>query len=329
MGAVERRFRRAATLSDRTKQEMADIAVERDERATRRFNIARVAASLPGSLREQRRTLARLIAAGAVPGVTETPSRSTLAALRAKWNDGAHALDDYRDQERSGRPRTPLDERLMDAARTLISNGSAPSIRALHTELEGPAAALGLPRPTYAVLRRIFGQHVIRRTAAKYGAAGAELDAIPHATVPARHTHDVWTLDELLLPAWIRSWNRVRKVWVSVRPWVVIVIDVRSRAALAALLVDPARRTDPATGEPAGAVTREDVLAALLSVACRELAPAATQELAGYLARTIRWDRAQAHRALESALHRIGVECRPLRATGLRTAAWSNARTAP
>ena len=133
-------------------------------------------------------------------------------------------------------------------------------------------------------------------------------DGVPHATVAAAATHDVWALDEYTIPVLFRQWDLKEKKWVSAQADAVIIVDVCSGAIVGVYVADPGRRLDEDGLQMRSGFDRDDVLAALLSAASPQLADDATREFSGYLPRRLRWDNAQAHKSLERWLKNQGLE---------------------
>ncbi|WP_396216285.1 hypothetical protein [Gemmatimonas sp.] len=197
--------------------------------------------------------------------------------------------------------------------------GSPASPAALHHQLKALATRLGTQHgttpwvPSKDTLRILLGRgRTLQRSAAQHGAAAAEIDAIPHSTVPAVLPHDVWTLDEFMSRRWCGLYDLHHPDgprWVSYRPEVVVIIDNATRVITGYWVVDPTGRTQPDGPTPLSGFAADDVLAALLAAAIPSLGTAATRPFAGHLPHgQLRWDNAKAHAALTARLKEIGIE---------------------
>jgi hypothetical protein len=169
------------------------------------------------------------------------------------------------------------------------------------------ADALGIAVPSYAIVKHRIAQHGReQRSAGRHGVAAAVHDAQVVATVPCEYVHEIYTLDEFLLPAWVRAWYRAERRYISIRPWVVVLQDYLARPVVAWHLCDPAR-LGVDSAEPLGRYDSDDVLATLLTGACPELAPDSTADFSGRLMRVLRWDNHSTHEALRERIRRIGI----------------------
>lgn len=282
---------------------MSDREQEARERATRRYKMASLAVETGGSWGQRRKAVLAAMRAGLIPS-GQKPGRETVRQLVLRWQQGNQSLEDFYDAPRSGRPKVFMHSALERRLFQLLEGGTGMSVSSLLDELKAKAAELGIEQvPTYYQVHRAkASMSPIDRAAARHGSRAGEVDGVVHGRVPAKHTHDVWALDELTLPIWFRMWDRKRRRWRSVRADVILIVDVRSGVIVAYFIANPGRRVD-ATGEQAlGGFDSDDVLAALLSAACRELAPNATRAFAGYLPRRLRWDNASAHKELSAWL---------------------------
>lgn len=300
---------RLGTYSPRVKAQASAVLDARYDRARTRFQIAKFAAALRAtgaSYRAIAENIRLAVEAGAFPpGADYTHER--LRALIDTWESGKQSLEDYLEAPRSGRPGV-VDPRLRDLVATAVKTDRYGSIRRMHAALAEEAERLGVPTPSYDALKRLVrAQGRTARTAASFGARVAQLEAFPHSTVPARWSHDVWVLDEMDAPFYAKVWDPDVELWVSVRPTVIVLVDHRSGACVAAHVVDPSRRRDPDTGRIMRAgFDAADVLATLLSAAIRDLATPGTERFAGYLPNTLRWDNHKVHQSLRPILTTLG-----------------------
>lgn len=282
----------------------SDREAEAYQRAKRRRDIARLAAATQGSLEAKRQTVKAAMVAGLI-GVGSTPARETIRRFEGMWASGAQSVEDYYDNVRSGRPRTALHSVIRGHVRQAVESGSGKKAHALWLEAQELAATLDVASPSYYQVKREFveaGRLV--RSASRHGRRAGEIDGMPHARVPARHTHDVWSLDELTVPVWSAQWDDVTDEWVSVRADMVLIIDVRSSAPVGYHIADPKRRRDEAGRRMRGGCDSDDILGTLLSASCPDLAPDATRDFAGYLPSRLRWDNAAAHKELANWIAR-------------------------
>lgn len=274
------------------------------ERARRRYLITKFALERAALSYSQR--LARVKAAieeGELPG--PAPSRSSLYrwCRKAEEKDGEINLYDFFDRPRSGRPTKPFDPKVRDylTERLLLQEFS--SLNQLLRDAEEYAAAEGLEAPTYAMVRRfVYSFDPAEEEAARSGSRAAVTRAMPKSTVPADEPHQIWTLDEMCLPVWMRAYHPHDRQWVAVKPWVVLVADNYSRAILSYLLVPPYEQGAKIS------YTADHILATLLSAALPELAPEETAPYAGYLPEVLRWDKHSTHKNLRGDLRQNGIQ---------------------
>lgn len=296
---------RLGTYTPRVKAAATAALDARYERARIRFQVAKFAAALRAtgaSYRAIAENVRLAVDAGAFPpGADYTHER--VRALIDTWESGKQSLEDYLECPRSGRPGV-VDPRLRDQVATAVKTDRYGSIRRLQAALAEEAERLGVVAPSYdAVKRLVRAQGRTARTAASFGARVAQLEAFPHSTVPARWSHDVWVLDEMDAPFYAKVWDPDAELFVSVRPTVIVLVDHKSGACVSALVVDPARRRDPATGRIMRAgFDAADVMATLLSAAIRDLAAPGTERFAGYLPNALRWDNHKVHQSLRPIL---------------------------
>ena len=135
------------------------------------------------------------------------------------------------------------------------------------------AEKLGLPAPSYGTVFSLYAaEGTLHISAAHHGKDAAEIDGLPHSAVPAPYTHDVWTLDEFLLPIWTRLYDPVSKGWSSCKLTVVVIIDNCSRVIVSYWVCDPARRFDRSDDSVHMGADGTDILAALVGAAAPEVA---------------------------------------------------------
>jgi len=143
-----------------------------------------------------------------------------------------------------------------------------------------------------------IGFHAL--VAARHGSRAAELDATPVGHIPRRHSHFRWSVDEAMLPIWAKYFCPELKAYRSFRPWLVVVRDHASSVVVGWFVVNPVGHVRPDVTPRLG-FSADDVMAALLTAASRELAPASCRPFAGCTPDRIRWDNHSTHRSLELA----------------------------
>jgi hypothetical protein len=275
-------------------------------RAAYRQRIAAFVAPLDGSLEHKRLMVYRAMETQTLPP-GQLPSKGTIATLEKAWKAGRRSVEDYFDNYQG---RTPefLPEVFERKIQHVIRSGNGKSAHQLTVEFREMAGELGLEAPSYYMVSRRFAKAgKLRRAAARHGSRAAIVDGVPHGRVPARHTHDVWALDELDFPVFIGVWSKRNERWESSIASLVLVVDLRSTAIVSWHLCDPARRLNADGDLPDGGFDTADVLGALLSAACPELAPESTRAFAGYLPRRLRWDNASPHKAIGEMLKNAGI----------------------
>jgi transposase InsO family protein len=287
-------------------------ARRRKERAQRRFQIAKAAASHSGSMASAYRFIERAVESGLIPA--PVPSEANVRALSQRWKEGEQSVADYLDNDRKGRPRFVLPGKLEKLISDTVKAGRKVNARRLAKTLSTIAAAEGLPAPTYyQVHRRIAEEGRLVRAAARHGSRAGEIDGMPQARIVTRAPHDTWAIDELTVPVWARAY--VDQRWVSILCDVVLVVDVFSSVVVGYHLVDPTRRLNEFGVPMRQGFDSSDVMAALYAASCRELGSDATREFAGYLPDRIRWDNAQAHKTVRKVLTAtaVGIDVQPIR----------------
>lgn len=304
MSVASRFLQAPGVRSSERRERMTLVAQDRDRRMKRRFEVARIADAMTrdhATLTDIQAHLRTKVRLGELEA--PVPSASAICELRRRWELGDRTVEAYADRPRSGRPRKPLDARLWQVVRESILLGDCPSRSELHRRVRAKAVALNLPDPGRRAVVNAFEREPLRVITSFAGPSAAQRFGFAHPSVPAKQTHRCWVVDEFELPIWVKIFLAYLGVWKSAKLSVVVVIDACSRAILAALLVDPTRRRHPETGaHMERGFDQHDVLGALLSASCRELAREATANLAGYLPHMIRWDNAQPHMALRDAL---------------------------
>ena len=300
--------------------EQQSVATQRQwDRATHRFHVARFAATMgrESSNAARQAAVVRAMEAGIFPR-GPVLSRERIRLLVQQWDRGDRSIAQYMDgRRRSGVRPTVIAERLMDVVDQAVlaqrgATGGAIRQRMLEVaEVERQTTGALLRVPSLKRVRQLIAaMGVAQMSAARHGAAAAEIDGLPHSTVPASTVHEVHTLDEFTMRRYAAMWDPTHPDgprFVSFKPEVVFIIEHVTRACVGFWVIDPSRRLDPATKRPKlSGFDQDDVLAALLSVAFPPVATAATRQFAGYLPTVLRWDNAKAHTALAKRLTDAG-----------------------
>jgi hypothetical protein len=281
---------------------------ERWARANRRYKIAKVVADTYGSREAKRAAVVRAMEAHEIPAGA-IPSKSTITFFQKAWDAGLRSAEAFMDNPRPGRPRLELHPAFEARINDVLELGTGESAYALTVELKDVAIGLGVGAPSYhQVHARFAAAGRLKRSAARHGSKAGIVDAVAHGRVAARATHDVWALDELKMPVWAGVYSDLLGRFVSVRADIVLIIDLRSTFPVGWYIADPSNRLDENGDLPDGGFNSDDVLAALLSAACPELAPPSTRAGAGYLPSRLRWDNASAHKTLHETLKGAEIE---------------------
>jgi transposase InsO family protein len=327
----ERPVRPVHPLSRAHRRRRAAAETHRLEAARRRYLVAKIAIQFAanGPTSAQRTAVANAVGAGllTLDEGEDVPSEETVRQLVKRWQAGARKIADYLDRPRSGRPPVALDGRLMDVIRTAAETQCPGTMVGVHRLVSTKAKSLGLLAPKYAQVKaRYAAISNTVRSAARHGVLAAELDTLPHSTVPVTRPHEVWTIDEFTMPNWARAYDADADQWVSVRPDAVLVQDYFSRATVAYEIADPrwadgetsasaTKEVDTETAPAASTQQRSSsggfglryLTGAIFAAALPEVAPASTRQFAGYLPERVRWDHAVIHTALGKDLARVGV----------------------
>jgi hypothetical protein len=275
------------------------------------FQVARLAANTSGTLNDKTTAVAGAIKAGLIKNGSP-PCAETVRQRASEWNAGKQSVEDYLREARPRGPRSepvPLD--LVTRVRAIAAEIGPCDIAQLVRRAEPFARERGYQPLTAWRMRRVLafiGQHTL--TADRHGSRAAEMDAMPRHTYPVKHAYDRGALDEGDSDHYAKAICRVRGIWVSVRPSVIVTRDHRSGLPTC-LVVDPTRRIDKETNTSfTTGFDGDDVLAALLGATVAELAPEYIRDVVG-LFRELVWDNAPAHHGVE---RRIFDEARVVRA---------------
>lgn len=300
---------RIGTFTSLSKQRATVAYDSRLTRARDRFMVARYAAGLRESGLSYRAIVVQIglaVENGLLPP-SALLSHEHIRSLIATWTSGQRSVEDYVEAPRTGR-RAVTDPRLVTMIALAVRVQDFGSMRRLADRVAAEAARLGVLCPSYDTIKRLVASHGrVSRSAAAHGTRSAQLDALPHSTIPCRHAHDVWVLDELDAPFYARVYDPDAELWVSARPTIVTIVDQRTSVCVAHWVADPARRRDPATQRIMRAgFDQHDVFGTLLAAASRELATPSTIAFAGHLPKAIRWDNHATHGSLREILTALG-----------------------
>ncbi len=275
-----------------------------DDRATFRMRCVQVARLEGGTLNEQLEAVENACAIGLLPG--EAPSRTTLWEWLQKadqaGDDRPLEVADFEEEAGRGRKPVPMGDVVEAEICQRLADDRHPSIRKMWLSVQGWAQERGHPKPSYWQVYRFVNEVPAERIAAyRNGSRAAVADTMHHPPVPADYTHQIWSLDEMDVPVWIRQFDRQSKRWIAVVVSMVLVLCNRSRAIVGYYVADPKRR-----GKTSG-FDSTDVLVALLGAMLPELAPPACRTFSGHRPEVLRWDKAQQHVSMLEDVERSGI----------------------
>ncbi|MFN9203286.1 MAG: ATP-binding protein, partial [Gemmatimonas sp.] len=280
------------------KDRWASAEVQRSLVAMRRFEVAKAAAEAgprPSDMVKAVRAIQDKLA-------DWVPTRPTICALAEIWVTGPEEArvdpSYYLIQHAGGRPKA----RLADALQLLLDADLEETPRLetgkLITRLEAYATRCGFDLPGERALRRIIEDArggVLGRSAGGHGRRAAEVDGVPHETLPYERPHECWTEDEFVLPLWVGMWHATKSQWISTMIYVALVLDYVSRAILAWHLCDPRRRRGSAREPVFTGFDEQDIATVFLKAARPELAPDLLVPFTGFLPEHIRMDAHATH----------------------------------
>lgn len=302
--------RRGRTASRAAKAKEAARVKDADRRALAHYNIFLFADSLPGySVRELVDEIAARLHDPRPPALLQGVGpigRSTLHRILVKGREararGDLSVETFARGAGSGRPRTKLDPRLLEHLLDLIRIRPGARLTYYLSDLEEIAAEFGLPRPTLHMVESVYRSiDPAELAVARHGAKAGMADAMQRATIPTSRPHEVWTLDELQIPVWIKAYDPARRRLVSVQPFAVVIVDNHSRVVVAFHVVPPF-----GSGATVG-YSSADILGAFYSAALPDLAPPSLRRFSGFLCDTLRMDNHATHTGLREILEANGV----------------------
>lgn len=210
-----------------------------------------------------------------------------------------HFLDD----QPAGRPQKEIPEELEAFMHDEILQGVCDSVSELLRAVNKKAEALDLEPLSYHLVRRYLDEVPIpERYAAKYGRRAALIDAMPKSTLPTSRPHEMWMLDETTIPVYSREIDKDTNELIPVKLWLILLIDVFSRAILSFHLV-PAFKY----GRD-GTYTSDEILGTFLGGAFPSLTHRVCKPFSGYLPDELRWDKHSTHRKLADKIRGIGID---------------------
>lgn len=283
----------------------------RHRRAQHRHQVARhFIEELEGeySYREAVEQLREPIEEGHFPG-DRVPNHSTLWKWVKQYREfqeehgEAPSAFAFLEKKRTGRNRKELDPELEDWLFDQVLQGRIRGVPNQHRAAVREALENGWDVPTKWQIRRYVDEFSVHdRIAAQHGRNAAEVDGAPASTLPTDRPHDMWLIDQTTVPVFIRAVDPTTKNWIAVKPWVSMVLDVRTRVILSYHIVDPFKYG----GEPS--FTAPDVFGSVLGAALPELSPEETRPHAGYLPDEIRWDQHSVHKSLRPVFEKHGFK---------------------
>ncbi len=237
------------------------------------------------------------------------PTRPTICSLAQMWemasDEKRRDLSYFLPKHAGGRPRRKLSNGLQAALELDIEETPTLGTSRFIERLDIVAKKYGLGLPGEWVLRQLIEKArggVLQRSAEVHGRRPAEVDGVPHETLPYTRPYECATEDELVVPIWIGIWSEFFRKWVSTLIYVAFVLDYVSRAVVAWHVCDPRRRRGKKSGQLFSGFDTQDVTAAFLKATRRELAPAILTPYAGFLPDHIRMDGHGTHRAWKDAV---------------------------
>lgn len=314
----DRPLKRIKTESRAQSARKVDAIVAADRRAQWRLAQAEFVRAFEGSVSAAQRALGEAILEGrfaefadvlaeiqAAPAngiLTTIPSRSTIKRWR-RLPAAEVTIEGLRDGARSGRPRKHWDPILRAELDRKVAEDGVRNVNELHRHLKRFAQQRGLAAPNnYQVRTRLAEIPQVARVVAAFGRRAGIADAIVHGTVPADYPHQMWTMDEMTYPVWVKAYDPVVGAVIAQQMEICFAVDNCCGVVPTYYVVNPLTR-----GVLRG-VDRWDVIATAVGGMLPELAPPACQAFSGYIPKVIRWDRANAHKELQSRLLRIGVD---------------------
>lgn len=204
------------------------------------------------------------------------PDRMTLTRWHAKWTAHGCNWAALVPLPSTGRRRADLhgdvEAHLLRALRTkpaLLAKNPKRLHAAAETFCADPARRGRVRCPSYHAVRRWLRALPPEEIwMAGFGTKAARARTAPASVQPLERPNELWFVDEVLLPTWIRLWNHPARLWEPARVWGIFVLDGYTRACLTFHLTRPlstnknTRLSSTATGEQiagvvAGAIVPE------------------------------------------------------------------------
>lgn len=307
----ERPVTKTGTRSQASKNKKSDRVARRDARTLWRSQVAEWArACMVANPEISGRTCYALLLQAIKEGelIGRAPGRGTFFRWLGlgKEDPGMPSLRAYQEKPRSGRPSHEWHPQVAEYFEDLMFSQIYDSAAAVFRDLLDFARLNGLPEPTEGSFKSRYDRFdLAARSAARHGRKAARADALPKSTVPAEYPHHYWSLDELESPVWVQAFDPVQRLLVSVRLWVVLIVDNFSRVIVGYHVCEPFK-----DGSTTVSFDSEDVNATFFAAALRDLAPQETKAFTGYLPRILRMDGAGQHAELKLMLRKnlIGAE---------------------
>lgn len=212
-------------------------------------------------------------------------------------------VESLRHKPVGGRPRATWHPAVADEFDLQVSSGRFTKVMPLFNHLRKFAEARGIPAISYEQVRyRMAEVPLIRRVVGRHGKRAGIADAANHGAVPATYAHEMWVLDELELPVFVKAHSFELRQNVAVKPSVVLIVDGASGVIVSYFVANPLAR-----GALKGA-DRDDIMSALLSGFLPEFAPPACARYAGWKPKVLRYDRAPIHQDSRRRLDDVGID---------------------
>ena len=301
--------RRGRTASRAAATKAAARVKGRDGRANAKYRVYLFAESHRNlSIRGLRDFMLAEQAAGSeslrdIPIPPRASLQRLLAAGDAAKKGGTLSVLSFVDDPRPGRPRKLLDPRVASSVHDLILLRPNASLTYFLEDAEEIAEEFGLPKPTLHQIEVLFNSIPVEdKSAARHGSKAARADTMQRATIPTKRPHEVWTLDELLVPVWIKAFHPLELRLVSVKTHAVLIADNHSRVIVGIHVVPPFSDEEAQVG-----YRGTDVTGAFYGAALKELSHPDTRMFAGHLPGMLRMDNHSTHAALREIASKNGV----------------------
>lgn len=237
--------------------------------AYQRERIVLYAEELPKGWASRTAGVEQAIEEGRLDGAA--PSRVTLWRWWKRYTEAGRDYAALIDRPPSGRPPTPLDPWLERFLRRIVR--ARPNLGPKKLFEKGQTFAsksrrVGTaPRNVDQIRRWRNSIPTAELQMSQYGTRTARAETQLKRTYPTTRPHELWQVDEVQLPVWIRIWHAVDKKWVIAVAWGVFVRDHYSKAILGWWVKTPSLRRPFNTQ-----FTAQEVLATIAGAAVPDLA---------------------------------------------------------